>query len=121
MAQIGVEAYFTPGADGLIGAGRSEYKAAGRGHRSARTQEANMDENIGGAGPAIPAHSKDGSAAGQTAASGVTGQPKQGEPSGEYLGRLTAQLGDLVRQEPLIAAAVTGVVGLCVGTMLGRR
>ena len=39
-----------------------------------------MDENIGGAGPAIAAHSKDGSAAGQTTASGVTGQPKQGEP-----------------------------------------
>jgi hypothetical protein len=78
-----------------------------------------MDENIGGAGPAIAAHSKDGSAAGQTAASGV--QPKQGEPSGDYLGHLAAQLGDLVRQEPLIAAAVTGVVGLCVGMMLGRR
>ncbi len=28
-------------------------------------KEANMDENIGGAGPAIAAHSKDGSAAGQ--------------------------------------------------------
>jgi hypothetical protein len=84
-------------------------------------KEANMSENVGGAGPAIAAHSKDGSAAGQTAASGVTTQPKQPEPSGEYLGRLAAQLGDLVRQEPLIAAAVTGVVGLCVGMMLSRR
>jgi hypothetical protein len=84
-------------------------------------READMDENIGGAGPAIAAHSKDGSAAGQTTASGVTGQPKRGEPSGEYLGRVAAQLGDLVRQEPLLAAAVTGVVGLCVGMMLGRR
>jgi hypothetical protein len=84
-------------------------------------READMDENIGGAGPAIAAHSKDGSAAGQTAASGVTGQPNQGEPSEEYLGRLATQLGDLVRQEPLIAAAVTGLVGLCVGMMLGRR
>ena len=80
-----------------------------------------MGENMGGAGPAIAAHSKDGSAAGQTPASGVTRQPKQGEPSGEYLARMAAQLGDLVRQEPLIAAAVTGVVGLCVGMMLGRR
>jgi ElaB/YqjD/DUF883 family membrane-anchored ribosome-binding protein len=79
-----------------------------------------MDENIGGAGPAIAAHSKDGSAAGQTTASGVTGQ-KRGEPFGEHLGHVAAQLGDLVRQEPLIAAAVTGVVGLCVGMMLGRR
>ena len=84
-------------------------------------KEANMGENMGGAGPAIAAHSKDGSAVGQTAASGVNPQPEQAEPSGEYLGRLAAQLGDLVRQEPLIAAAVTGVVGLCVGMMLGRR
>jgi ElaB/YqjD/DUF883 family membrane-anchored ribosome-binding protein len=80
-----------------------------------------MDENIGGAGPAIAAHSKDGSAAGQTTASGVTGQPKQRHLSGESLGRMADQLGDLVRQEPLIAAAVTGVVGLCIGTLLGRR
>jgi ElaB/YqjD/DUF883 family membrane-anchored ribosome-binding protein len=86
-----------------------------------KPKEANMDENIGGAGPAIAAHSKDGSAAGQTTASGVTGQPKRRDLSSESLGRMADQLGDLVRQEPFIAAAVTGVVGLCIGMMLSRR
>ena len=117
---MGVEAYL-----GSAQIGRLERCARNtrrkRGHRSARIQGGKYERKCGGAGPAIAAHSKDGSAAGQTAASGVTTQPKQAEPAGEYLGRLAAQLGDLVRQEPLIAAAVTGVVGLCVGMMLSRR
>jgi len=80
-----------------------------------------MDENIGGAGPALAAHSKDGSAAGQTAASRVTGQQQRTQLSQETLGRLADQLGELVRRQPIMATVVTGVVGVCVGRMLSRR
>ncbi len=80
-----------------------------------------MDENIGGAGPALAAHSKDGSTAGQTAASKVTGRQQRGDYSGESLGRMADQLGQLIRQQPVISAAVAGVVGLCLGRMLGRH
>jgi ElaB/YqjD/DUF883 family membrane-anchored ribosome-binding protein len=80
-----------------------------------------MDDNTGGAGPALAAHSKDGSAAGQTAASRVTGQQQRTQVSPETVGRVADQLGELVRRKPAIAMLVAGAVGLCVGRMLSRR
>lgn len=110
-----------------------------------------MDENqnTGGPGPALAAHSKDGSAPGQTSASqaaGETGQPTgakapagQARQAAEWMtssmsdvthrareitaqgGDAAKQAADLVRGQPLTAVAVTGVVCLMLGMLIGRR
>jgi hypothetical protein len=82
-----------------------------------------MEENIGGAGPALAAHSKDGSAPGPTAASEATA-PKPGSPScsiSDTLNRMTSEACDFARQQPLAAAAIVGVTGVLIGLLLGRR
>ena len=114
-----------------------------------------QNENIGGAGPALAAHSKDGSAPGPTAASSTVGTNQQSQGNGSenssgILGQApeavqrfgsavsetasaaasnlsgqSARLGEMtstfVREQPFVAAAVTGAVCLAIGVMLGRR
>jgi len=102
-----------------------------------------MSENQlrGGAGPALAAHSKDASAPGRTPASEATGEDRgQAEPAGgtsaasisgaakrttEYVSEqssyLTAQGTSFVREQPLLALALTGAVCLVLGFLLGRR
>src|SRR3954447_189710 len=91
-----------------------------------------MSENQlrGGAGPALAAHSKDASAPGQTPASEATGEDRgQAGTAGDTLGAsvsdaarqtghyvseqssyLTAQGTAFVREQPLLALALTGAV-----------
>ncbi len=116
-----------------------------------------MDENQmpGGAGPALAAHSKDGSAPGPTSASSATGD--HGDRAGgvadtvsrlpgqarEAAGRASSsisgaagsarqtvsdqggqavdQVSTFVRDQPLAALAITGMIGLALGVMLARR
>jgi ElaB/YqjD/DUF883 family membrane-anchored ribosome-binding protein len=102
-----------------------------------------MNENQlrGGAGPALAAHSKDASAPGQTPASEATGGDRgQAGTAGDTLGAsvsdaarqtgdyvseqssyLTAQGTAFVREQPLLALALTGAVCLGLGFLLGRR
>jgi len=114
-----------------------------------------MDEDTmkGGAGPALAAHSKDGSAAGQTAASQATGhtQPSSkgsqedsvldqareavgraastltdvagrgGERISQQTSVATDQLTKFAREQPVLALAVTGLVGFMLGVLVGRR
>lgn len=116
-----------------------------------------MDENQipGGAGPALAAHSKDGSAPGPTPASSTTGDSGGREGGGaETVSRLSAQAQDaagraasavsgaaesarrnsseqggqavdqmstFVRDQPIAALAITGVLGLALGVLLARR
>lgn len=98
----------------------------------------------GGAGPAIAAHSKDGSIPGQTPASSATGHdgnaPSGGsgtisgaaDQAGETATSARQGLADgmrqavddtsaFVREQPLLALASVGVVCLAVGMFLGRR
>lgn len=107
-----------------------------------------------GAGPALAAHSKDGSAAGGTPASNATGNSWETENMGETVSRLAGQAQDgveraataareaagnaadtlskqgsravdgatdFVRDQPLLAMAATGIVGLILGALLARR
>ncbi len=116
-----------------------------------------MDEskNPGGAGPALAAHSKDGSVPGPTSASSTTGD--NGDRAGgvaDTVGRLSGQareaagrasssisgaagstrqtisdqggqavdqVSTFVRDQPLAALAITGIIGLALGVMLARR
>jgi ElaB/YqjD/DUF883 family membrane-anchored ribosome-binding protein len=115
-----------------------------------------MDENQtpGGAGPALAAHSKDGSVPGPTRASGATGD--NGDRAGvadtvsrlsgqarEAAGRASSsisgaagsarqtisdqggqavdQVSTFVRDQPLAALAITGMIGLALGVMLARH
>ena len=103
----------------------------------------------GGAGPALAAHSKDGSVRGQTAASEATGQPAT--PSASSMaqqtrdavsnaasaayssaaqaqdviskrgGQAADQVGQFVREQPVLALMMTGVLCLTLGLLLGRR
>ncbi len=80
--------------------------------------------NIGGAGPALSAHSKDGSAAGPTSASSTTGPAKTssgGKPSSEAFDEMVGQVCDFVQEKPFVAAALMGATGLLIGLMLSRR
>jgi ElaB/YqjD/DUF883 family membrane-anchored ribosome-binding protein len=89
-----------------------------------------MSENIGGAKPALAAHSKDGSAPGQTAASKATA-PKPASPSdsindtpnsmGDTLNKMTGEACAFAREQPVIAAAIVGLTGVMIGLLLGRR
>jgi hypothetical protein len=82
-----------------------------------------MSENIGGAKPALAAHSKDGSAPGQTPASEATA-PKAGSPScsmNDTINRMTSEACDFARQQPLAATAIVGMTGVLIGLLLGRR
>ncbi|MGE0224899.1 MAG: hypothetical protein AB7F35_12675 [Acetobacteraceae bacterium] len=132
-----------------------------------------MEQTVGGAGPALAAHSKDGAAPGQTPASnatatehpssgaaaagssssaashsqsaagttdgmgGMMGQAKDAAGRvGESIagtaewarqgvshqgGRAADQIGTFVREQPFTALAITGVVCLALGALLGRR
>src|SRR4051812_39419634 len=102
-----------------------------------------MSENQlrGGAGAALAAHSKDASAPGQTAASEATGEARgQASTAGgtpgasvpdavkgtaqyayEQSSQLASQGTTFVREQPLLALALTGAVCLVFGFLLGRR
>jgi ElaB/YqjD/DUF883 family membrane-anchored ribosome-binding protein len=98
----------------------------------------------GGAGPSLAAHSKDGSIRGQTPASEATGQPAT--PSNvasdavskaaasangvlgqardvitERGGQAADRLDQFVREQPVLALVVTGILCLTLGVFLGRR
>ncbi|MBS0638690.1 MAG: hypothetical protein JSS43_02390 [Proteobacteria bacterium] len=95
-----------------------------------------------GAAPALAAHSKDASAPGQTAASEATGEP-HGQAAGSAGGTSGASVSEAVketrnyvyeqgskvasqgttyvREQPLLALAVTGGVCFLFGYLLGRR
>jgi ElaB/YqjD/DUF883 family membrane-anchored ribosome-binding protein len=103
----------------------------------------------GGAGPALAAHSKDGSIRGQTAASEATSRPAT--PSASSMakqsrdavsnaasaayhsagqardmvsdrgGQAADQLGQFVREQPVFALAIAGFLCLTLGILLGRR
>jgi len=103
----------------------------------------------GGAGPALAAHSKDGSVPGQTPASEAIGRPASSFASdvsqhtraavnhaassaygaagrardmvSERGGQAADQLGQFVREQPMLALTVTGAVCLLLGVLLGRR
>jgi hypothetical protein len=78
--------------------------------------------NIGGAGPAFAAHSKDGSATGPTSSSRATGRPSSGgAPSNEAFDEMVGQVCGFVKKKPFVAAALMGAVGLIVGLLVGRR
>lgn len=99
------------------------------------------DQLRGGAGPALAAHSKDASAPGQTTASEATGEPRGqastagGTPgasvsdavkgTGQYAYQQGSQLASqgtaFVREQPLLALALTGAVCFVLGFLLGRR
>ena len=98
------------------------------------------DELIGSAKPALAAHSKDASTAGQTPMSGATGdakaQPNTGDKAqtsvkdmvgsvrtnlSDQGGRAADQAMEFVRAQPLIALSVTGAVCFAFGVLLGRR
>jgi ElaB/YqjD/DUF883 family membrane-anchored ribosome-binding protein len=82
-----------------------------------------MDENTGGAGPALAAHSKDASAPGQTPASEASVKPKRprsGE-DGDAIVRMAYRLTDLVREQPIASMAVSVAIGVLISKMLGRR
>ena len=81
-----------------------------------------MSENIGGAKPALAAHSKDGSAPGQTAASEATA-PKAGSSScsmNDSLNKMTGEVCNFAREQPLTTAAIVGMTGVLIGLLLGR-
>ena len=115
-----------------------------------------MNENVvrGGAGPALAAHSKDGSAAGQTPASSATGNNGDthglsddlnrlsekaragaervtasvreaaghaGETLSRQGGRAVDEATHFVRDQPLVAVAVTGAICFALGVLLARR
>jgi ElaB/YqjD/DUF883 family membrane-anchored ribosome-binding protein len=89
-----------------------------------------MSENIGGAKPALAAHSKDGSAPGQTAASEASA-PKAASPSdsmsdtlnsmGDTLNKIASEACAFAREQPLTTAAIVGMTGILIGLLLGRR
>jgi len=82
-----------------------------------------MSENIGSAKPALAAHSKDGSAPGQTPASEATA-PKPASQFGaveDTINQMASEVCGFVRQQPFTAAALMGGIGLLVGLLLGRR
>ena len=102
-------------------------REAGRPRKQRRTvkQLYRMEENIGGARPALAAHSKDGSAPGQTADSEASA-PKPASPSGlmsDTLNKMASEACDFARQQPLTTAAIVGGTGcadwLVVGPSLG--
>ena len=76
--------------------------------------------NLGGAGPALSAHSKDGSAAGPTPASRTTGHPKASS-SNEAFDEVMGQVCGFVKEKPFAAAALTGAIGLMIGLLVRRR
>ena len=105
-----------------------------------------MSENYteGGAGPSLAAHSKDGSIRGQTPASEATGQPatpsnmardavsnaaasangvlgQARDMVSERGGQAADQLGQFVREQPVLALMATGALCLTLGLLLGRR
>jgi hypothetical protein len=82
-----------------------------------------MSEEIGGAGPALAAHSKDASAPGQTPASEGSARPKPPRPSGggEAIVRTVNQLAELVRQQPIASIAVSLAIGALISRILVRR
>jgi ElaB/YqjD/DUF883 family membrane-anchored ribosome-binding protein len=99
----------------------------------------------GGAGPALAAHSKDGSARGQTTASEATGSPSRGPvdtaaeqardsisnaaasaynaagQARDMLSERAGQAGQFVREQPVFMLVVTGLLCLMLGLLLGRR
>jgi len=103
----------------------------------------------GGAGPALAAHSKDGSVRGQTATSEATGQSAtpsassmaqqardavSNAASAAYSSAAQAQdviskrgnqaadqVSQFVREQPVLALMMTGVLCLTLGLLLGRR
>ena len=82
-----------------------------------------MSENIGGARPALAAHSKDGSAPGQTAASEASA-PKAASPSdsmSDTLNKIASEACAFAREQPLTTAAIVGMTGILIGLLLGRR
>lgn len=109
-----------------------------------------MEEKIEtGAGPALAAHSKDGSAIGQTSASSMTSNragvgensatetvSRLSEQARDATGRATAsaseaiigasqrasdQVTDFVREQPGLALVATGAVCFVLGLLIGRR
>ncbi len=99
------------------------------------------DELIGSAKPALAAHSKDASTAGQTPMSSKTGDAKPMPETGgdkaqtsvrdmaenvrttlsDHGGRAADQAMEFVRAQPLIALSVTGAICFAFGVLLGRR
>ena len=89
-----------------------------------------MSENIGGAKPALAAHSKDGSAPGQTPASEASA-PKAALPSdsisdtlnsmGDTLNKMTGEACAFAKEQPLATAAIVVLTGMLIGLLLGRR
>ena len=113
------------------------------------------NQNKGGSGPALAAHSKDASTPGPTSASSASGnEPSGSSGAGETASRLSghareaasqmnASVSDaagrarqglseqgnraadqgsaLMREQPFVALALTGVVCLMIGILIGRR
>ena len=77
-----------------------------------------MSDNLGGAGPALAAHSKDGSARGPNPASAATGKAR---PASKSANDLLQQVTEWVHQYPLGAMAVCAVLGHICGRSRGRR
>jgi ElaB/YqjD/DUF883 family membrane-anchored ribosome-binding protein len=103
----------------------------------------------GGAGPALAAHSKDGSVQGQTPASQATGTPDSASADtlagrardtisnatssaytaagqardmvSERGSQAADQVGHFVREQPVFTLVVTGLLCLMLGILLGRR
>jgi len=67
-----------------------------------------MSDNPGGAGAALAAHSKDGSARGSNPASAATGEAK---PARQTVKGLLQQVTEWVQQYPLGAMAVCAFLG----------
>ncbi len=86
--------------------------------------------NRGGAAPALAAHSKDAATPGPTAASGTKGRNAPGDSSsrGKANANLSAsacramdQATTFVSEQPIVAIAVAGVVGIALGVLFARR
>jgi hypothetical protein len=87
-----------------------------------------MDENtkLGGAGPALAAHSKDGSTPGPTPASSATGDkaefhgPSDAQVQQAY-GQAVDHLRDFAEDNPIGSLLAAAGVGLVLGMILARR
>lgn len=80
--------------------------------------------NIGSAGPALAAHSKDGSAMGQSPASSATHRPNSSSssiPPNQAFDELVRPVGEFVQENPFLTAVLSGTIGLLLGLMVRRR
>src|SRR4051812_29957907 len=77
-----------------------------------------------GMAPSLPAHSKAATTPGQTLSSSAhppRASTEMSGPAAEYGNRAAEQASDYIHKQPLFALAITGVVCLAIGAILGRR